>query len=156
MTTANELRDEMAAARAELLASLEGVTQEDFVRPPLGEVTEGEQRWPVRDVLWHVGLLDDWFRRMIDQARGGRAIDRFEARRCPAHLNTPELLREWLEQTRHPTLVLLEKLDAEALDRPFTLPAGERRTPRYLLGYLARHDREHAAQVRTLRAPPDA
>jgi uncharacterized damage-inducible protein DinB len=151
-TAVEELRADLEAARAELMDALAGISQEEFSRrPPQGSAPEDE-RWPVRDVLWHVGMLDDWFRRMIDQSRGGRPIDGYEARRPPVHMNEPPLLEEWLRQTRHATLVLLGKLDEAMLDREFTLPQGEVRTPRRLLAYLARHDREHAGQVRALRA----
>ena len=157
MSDAADLLSDLHDARAELLAALEDITQEQLVRRPSGEITDGEERWPVRDVLWHVGLYEDWLRRTIDQGLGGRPVAAFDARSRPAHLNTPALLREWLDQSRRPTEVLLQRLHDADLDREFDVPGRGPRRPRALLSGLARHDRQHAEQVRALRAlpPPD-
>ena len=156
MTDADELRHDLAAARDELLEALAGITQDELARPLLElDGAEGQcvpMRGALWDTLWGVGQLDDWTRRVIDQARGGRALDVYEARRRPVHMETPELLRQWLEQTRRATLVLLEKLSADDLERELTLPGGEVRTPRSLLAHLVNHDREQAALVRATRA----
>jgi uncharacterized damage-inducible protein DinB len=145
------LRDDLAASRAELLAAVEGITPEEFERRPPGEPTEADERWPVRDVLWHVGLIDDWFRRMISQAMAGKPLDRYRRFGRPPQVDTPERLVMWLEQARRPLLSLLGRLPEERLDEEFTLPEGEVRTVRRLLTYLVRHDRVHAEQVRGLR-----
>lgn len=158
MSETADLQRELAAARAELLAALEGVTQEQFVRRPPGPVTDDEARWPLRDVLWHVGVYEDWVRRVIGQGLDGRPVVPFEARQRLAHLNTPPLLHEWLDQSRRPTEVLLQHLHDADLDREFEVPGRGPRRPRALLAGLARHDRNHAEQVRALRAlpPPEA
>lgn len=150
----DELRSDLEAARAELLASFEGIPQEEFShRPPEGADAE---RWAVRDVLWHAGLQEDWRRRVIDEGVNGRAISPFEPRRRPAIANTPEYLHEWLEQCRRPLLALLRRLPDGALDREFALADGDRRTPRALLDELARLDHDAAERVRTLRTLPSA
>lgn len=145
------LRAELAEARAELLATLEGLTQEEFVQAPPGEATDDEARWPIREVLWHVGLVEDWLRRVSDQGVAGRPIGGYRARTRPAVTGDVAALVQWLEQCRRPVLALLERIPEDALDREFTLPEGEVRTARRLFAHIARHDREHAAQVRVLR-----
>ncbi len=149
------LAEELQAARLELLAAMEGISQDDFERPPAGasEQSEGGERWAVRDVLWHVGLVEDWLRRVVSQASAGRPLDRYQVRQRPAITSEVEHLREWLDQCRRPTLALLRRLPEDHLDREFTLPEGEVRTARRLLTHIARHDRQHAEQVRTLRGP---
>ncbi|MEX1021942.1 MAG: DinB family protein [Dehalococcoidia bacterium] len=158
MSDIDDLRADLDAARADLLASFEGIAQDEFARRPPPEDGDGagdpEERWPVRDILWHAGLLEDWLRRVVDEGVSGRPISRYEARRRPAIANTPDYLREWLEQSRRPVLSLLGRLPADALDREFTLPEEEVRTARRLLAHIAQHDREHAEQVRALRALP--
>lgn len=148
------LLDALARARAELLATIEGVTQEAFVRPPSIPLPTADDlddpRWDVRDVLWHAGLLDDWYRLLIDQGLGGRPLAPWKAGSRPDHLQTPDFLREWLAQTRGALLARARRLTAADLDAEFTPPDGEPRTPRRLLEHLARHDRGHAAQVRAL------
>jgi hypothetical protein len=148
------LRVELEAARGELIEALEGIRQEEFVRRPPGEVIEGEERWPVRDVLWHVGYSDDWTRRAVDHGLRGEAAPPFEHRRRPAYLNTPELLREWLDQSRRPTLSLMRRMRDDDLEREVRLASGRSRRIGDLLREAAAHDREHAEQVRALRALP--
>ena len=72
MTDIDDIQTELSAARADLLDAFEGVTQEQMDRRPPGEITDDEQRWPITDVLWHVGHTEDRFRRTIDQGIGGR------------------------------------------------------------------------------------
>ncbi len=141
-------------ARDEVLATLQGVTQAQFVRRPPGEVTPEDERWPIRDVLWHVGLVEDWYRRSIDAALGGRAVEPYEAIRRPARLNTLPLLIEWLDQTRRPLRSLLGRIGPADLDREVAWAGGRTRTPRAALGRLAEHDRVHVEQVRDLLALP--
>lgn len=151
MSDLDDLRTEIQAARAELLVTLDGLTPEEFTRAPAGEVTTEGARWPIRDVLWHVGLVEDWLRRVSGQGIEGRQIDGFNARACPALAQDVGYLIEWLEQCRRPVLALLNRIPEDALDREFTLPEGEVRTARRLITHIARHDREHAAQIRALR-----
>lgn len=58
-------------ARAALLGAFEGITQEAFERPSPAPAATEDERMSVRDVLWHAGLLDDWYRLLIDQASAG-------------------------------------------------------------------------------------
>lgn len=150
------LRAELDDARGELLASVDGITQDEFARRPPGGASEADERWPVRDVLWHVGYSDDWTRRAVDRGLRGEAAPPFEHRRRPAYLNTPELLREWLDQSRRPTLSLMRRMRDDDLEREVRLASGRSRRIGDLLREAAAHDREHAEQVRALRALPPA
>lgn len=152
VTNISDIQHDLETARAVLLASLEGVTQEQFDRPPPGEVTDEERRWPIVEVLWHVGALEDRFRRAIDQAIGGRPILADPPRPRPAHLTTPAPLLEWIEQSRRPTEALLRRMTEADLDVEMKRPDGSIRTPRWYLRVIANHDRAHAEQVRDLRA----
>lgn len=148
------LRAELEGARGELLRSIEGIAQDQFVRRPPGEVTETDERWPVRDVLWHVGYSDDWTRRAVDHALRGDVAPPYEHRRRPAYLNTPDLLREWLDQSRRPTLSLMRRMRDGDLEREVSLADGRVRRVADLLRELATHERRHAEQVRELRDLP--
>ncbi len=150
----DDLLAELEAARTAFLAALDGITQEEFVRRPPGEIGEGEERWPVRDVCWHLGQYDDFQRRVILAASEGRAIPANEPTRRPAHLNTPELLREWLSQSRRALIVLASRLDEDALNREFSGTNGRTMTVRGILKWVAIHERSHISQVDALRALP--
>lgn len=155
MSEVEALRARMASARGELLGALEGVSQAQLVRRPPGEVTEEEQRWTMRDVLWHVGTVEDWIRRMAAQARDRRPIDAYAPPRRPAITNTLPLLIEWLDQTRRPTLAFMRDLEDEDLATEFVTPAGEERTIGRVLNHLVVHDGQHTEQVLALRELPE-
>ena len=154
MTEIDDIQQELAAARAELLAALAGTTPEELDRRPAGEITDDEQRWPIVEVLWHVGVTEDRFRRTIDQALGGREITTDPPRTRPAHLTTLPLLLEWLDQSRRPTEALLRRMAPADLAIEIPRPDGSTRTPARFLAILTSHDRQHAQQVRDLRALP--
>ena len=156
MSDIDDIRSDLEGARADLLDALEGVTQEEFDRRPPGEITDDEQRWPIVQILWHVGQTDDRFRRIIEQGLEGRTSPPHPARPRPAHLTTPPLLLEWLEQSRRPTTALLRRLTDADLDFEMVRPDGTTRTPRRYLALLVNHDHEHATQARTLRALEEA
>lgn len=151
MTEIQDIQRDLEAARADLLLSLEGVTQAEFERHPPGEITDDEQRWPIVEVLWHVGQVEDRFRRVIDQGLEGRPLVADPPRPRPAHLTTPALLLEWLAQSRRPTEALLRRMTDVNLDLEIPRADGSTRTPRRYLTIIANHDRDHAGQVRALR-----
>lgn len=145
------LSAELESARAELLASFEGISRAAFERVPEADDAGGDadagRRRSVRDLLWHVGLVEDWTRRTVDQGVNGRDTAPYEHRDRPAIAQAPEYLVAWLEQCHRPLRALLRRLPEDTLDRPFTITTGESQTPRQLLEHLAAHDREHAAQI---------
>jgi len=152
MTDLDDIKRDLAEARAALLKTLEGVTPEQAARQPPGEVTDEEQRWEINQVIWHVGTTEDAFRRQIDQGLAGRPIVNTPAPARPAHMTTAPLLVEWLLQSRRPTDALLRRLTVVDLDHEFTMPNGATRTPRQRLQTMIQHDRDHAEQVRALLA----
>ncbi len=143
------LLEALSAARADLLAALDGITQEAFVaRPPSDDL---EARTNIRDLLWRVGAFDDWTRLVLDQALDGRPTAAWAPRLRPAYLNTPELLLAWLEQTRGALLARARRLDDTELNRELALHEGGT-TPRALLRRPAELDGESTRRVGTLRA----
>ena len=144
----------LETVRAEFLVALDGVTQEEFERRPPGDVTEGEERWPIRDVCWHLGQYDDYQRRTILAASEGRPLPKNEPTQLPAYMTTPDLLREWLSQSRRALLVLASRLDEDTLNREFEGLNGRALSARGILKWVAIHERSHIAQVEALRALP--
>lgn len=139
-------RDEIEASRAALLAALEGITQAEFEREADGAC--------VRELLWAHGQREDWYRRSIDQAVGGRPVDGFALHPRPERLSTPDYLLAWIDQTRRPVLALLRRLAAEDLGVPVRTPDGAERTPRAILAGLAEEERALADAVRAARSAP--
>lgn len=152
MALIDDLTSNLEGVRAEFLAALEGVTQEQFERRPPGDITEGEERWPIRDVCWHLGQYDDYQRRVILAATEGRPLPRNEPTNRPGYLTTPDLLREWLGQSRRALVVLASHLDDAALNREFEGAGGRLLTARGILKWIAIHERSHIEQVNGLRA----
>ncbi|MGE3961219.1 MAG: DinB family protein [Dehalococcoidia bacterium] len=142
-----QLVADLEAARGDLLASFAGIDQATFDRAP-APADPTDRAWSVGDVLWHVGLVEDWIRRTVDQGVHDRDPAPYAHRDRPAIARTPEYLAEWLEQTRRPLLALLRRLPEDQLGRVFVLTSGERRMVRPMLEHIAAHDREHAAQIR--------
>lgn len=135
----------LASARAELFAALEGATQDDLRRTV---VTTGGAESTVLELLWLAGALDDWTRLAIDQGLGGRPVVPRAPRARPAYLETPDLLRAWLEQTRSALLARARWLDEDTLDAGITLPDAQRVSVRELLEHAAAADRLCTEQVR--------
>ncbi len=144
----DQVRDDLDAALADLIASVEGMTPEVFERAVAGDSP--------RDRLWRAGLVEDWTRRAVDQGVSGREVDAFHDRERPAIAQTAEYLVMWLEQCRRPMLALLRRLPDDALDREFALALGERTTARGLLAALAEGQSADAVWIRSQRAdvPP--
>ena len=156
MSDVEDLHDRLDTAREELLAALEGVTQDQLARRPPGPVTGDEERWPIRDVLWHVGAVEEWIHRMASQAHGGQADRRLCAASTPRDDQHPAaLLLEALDQTRRPTLTFLRSLEDADLATEFTTPADEHRTIGRVLNHLAVHDGQHREQILALRELPE-
>ena len=145
------LRADLEAARTDLLAAVEGMSAEAFVRAS----DAGDPR-SVRDVLWEAGQVEDWSRRTIDQAVGGRAVEAFVLHPRPERLVTPDYLLAWVDQTRRPLMSLLRRLGDADLDVEVRVPGAVPRTVRGLLGGLAADERERAERVRALRAFAEA
>jgi uncharacterized damage-inducible protein DinB len=151
MSDIDEITQQLQDARTELLEALDGVTQEEFEHKPVRQGDGDEDHWSILEVLWHVGLTEDRFRRTIDQALGGREVTTDPPRERPAHLTTPALLLEWINQARRPTEALLRRLTDADLAVEIPRPDGSTRTPLRFLQILVSHDRDHAGQVRALR-----
>ena len=144
----DRLRADLEGVREELIAAFEGLSQDAFerrcVERPTGEA------WAIRDIVWHIGLVEDWTRRTVDLGvRGGTPTACVERAR-PAIAQTPEYLGEWLEQCGRPLLALLRQLPEDALDASFVLADGESTTARGMLERVIAHGREHAAQITML------
>ena len=151
----DRLRANLEGARDELVAAFEGISQDAFERRCI-ERPAGEQ-WAIQDVLWHIGLVEDWTRRAVDLGIRGVTPTAYAERARPAIAQTPEYLGAWLEQCRRPLLVLLRRLPDDALDASFTLADGESTTVRGMLERVIAHDREHAHRIATLvRGPSGA
>ena len=143
-----------AEARAALLDALRGLDQARFVRRPADPAAEGDRRWSIREVLWHVADSDRCWREWIEAALRGEAVTRFRGVRRPAHLNLLPQLIESLEEQRSATLAFLGGLGGEAdLTTRHATPS-HARSILEALDHLAGHDREHAEQIAALAALP--
>ena len=152
--TLHERLARLAEAREALLDALRGLEQARFVRRPPESAAEGDRRWSIREVLWHVADSDRCWREWIEAALRGEAMTRFRGVRRPAHLNTLPQLVESLEEQRAATRALLGSLDGDAdLTTRHRTPSHERSILE-ALDHLTNHDRDHVEQIAALAALP--
>ena len=144
----------LTEAREALLDALRGLDQARFVRRPAEATAEGDRRWSIREVLWHVADSDRCWREWMEAALRGETMTRFHGVRRPAHLNTLPQLIESLEKQRAATLAFLGGLDESAdLATRHTTPSHERSILE-ALDHLTNHDRDHVEQIAALAALP--
>ncbi len=144
----------LAEAREALLDALAGLDQAHFVHRPADAADEGDRRWSIREVLWHVADSDRCWREWIEASLRGEAMTRFGGGRRPAHLNTLPQLIESLDEQRAATLALLGGLDGDAdLATRHPTPSSERSILE-VLDHLTNHDHEHVEQIAALAALP--
>ena len=143
-----------AEAREALLDALRDLDQAHFVRRPEDPAAEGDRRWSIREVLWHVADSERCWREWIEAALRGEAVTRFRGVRRPAHLNLLPQMIESLDEQRSATLAFLGGL-GEGADLTTRHPTPSH--PRSILealDHLTGHDREHAEQIAALAALP--
>ena len=144
----------LAGAREALLGALAGLDQARFVRRPPDPAAEGDRRWSIREVLWHVADSDRCWREWMEAALRGEAVTRFRGVRRPAHLNRLRDLIESLDEQRDATLAFLGGLGADAdLTTRHPTPSHERSILE-VLDHLTNHDLDHAEQIAAIAALP--
>ena len=146
----DEQHGQLDASRAELLALVRELPHETIVWRPDGASNPDDERWAIRDVLWHVGEQEQRWHRWMTAAARGEQLDDFSRQPRPARVNTLPQLLDWLDETRSATLTLLDGLDAAELERPRPSPWNVELSFERVAGLLTRHDRSHAEQVSAL------
>lgn len=117
----------LAASRADLLLSVEGLSEETLKKKLSGE------RWSIAGILNHVGNADWWY---LD--RLGLSFPRDELPAEPFH---------WLSKVRNHMLVCLPEL----VDSPQVVGVdGEFWSPRKVLRRAVWHERNHTSHIRKL------
>src|SRR5919201_1468607 len=150
------LAGQMHDARERLLASFEGLSEEEMLRPGVTE------EWSVRDVLTHVAAWDRAvtasFRQMLEGERpelldlDEDGIQAFNAEHHQADKgrSLEEVLRE-LNDSREEMLDLLRGVDNAALFAP---APGDEHADMSIAGHLrvqVSHDEEHAEMIEMWR-----
>jgi uncharacterized protein (TIGR03083 family) len=154
MKDRQELLADLASARAELLSAIEGLSEQEMVRP--GVVGE----WSVKDTLAHIAAWDEEFRAVIHAfvtqedpvfgytISGKRGFAKWNARQVEKRrdLSVAQILAE-LEEARQELVELVQGLTEEQLNRQAVPPWRSPKTVRRNLQILDEHDREHAGQI---------
>ena len=154
MKDKQELLDDLASARAELLSAIEGLSEQEMVCP--GVVGE----WSVKDTLAHIAAWDEEFRAVIHAfvtqedpvfdytISGKRGFAQWNARQVEKRrdLSMAQILAE-LEEARQELVDLVQGLTEEQLNRQAVPPWRSPKTVRRNLEILDGHDREHAEQI---------
>ena len=154
MKDKQQLLDDLGAGRAELLSAIEGLSEQEMVRP--GVVGE----WSVKDTLAHIAAWDEETRAVIHafvtqaepifdyKISGKRGFAKWTAREVEKRrdLSEAQILAE-LEEARQELVELVQGLTEEQLSRRAVPPWRYPTTARRNLEIQAKHDREHAEQI---------
>ena len=150
MSSPADLSARLNEARAALLALVRDLTHEALVGRPPASASPDDERWAIRDVLWHVGEVEQGWSRWMGTALAGEPPRGYRARRRPAAMNTLPRLLDWLRETRGETLALLEGLGEAELELLHPTSWSSEWSLAAALTHLVEHDQEHAQQVRDL------
>jgi uncharacterized protein (TIGR03083 family) len=151
------IREDLVGAQQALLAALDGVGPDDWLRQ-----TPTNEGWLVRDLLVHLTTSESGFvptlRRMA-AGEGGVPAD-FDPNRWNAGQlrrrteMPPEQLRAELESAHAAMLALLDSLDAAALDHRGHLSSGDEGSTEDNFRLVASHKRAHTEDIRSAFAAP--
>jgi uncharacterized damage-inducible protein DinB len=154
MKSKHKLLDDLEAARVELLLTIEGLSEQEMVRP--GVVGE----WSVKDTLAHIAAWDKEIRTVVHafvtqenpvfgyKISGKQGFAKWNAREVEKRrdLSAVQILAE-MEGARRELVKLVEGLPEEQLSREVVPPWRWPKTVRRNVEILAEHDREHAEQI---------
>jgi uncharacterized protein (TIGR03083 family) len=149
---------ELRAARKELQETIQGMSEEDFLRP------KAIDKWTLKDLIAHIASWDEEMVRVLQafsmQAepsftylisdRNGFAAwneDQIDQRR---ERSTYEILSEF-EGARRDLIQVIEGLTDPVLNRSKLTSWGKTATGFELIQTQRDHDREHAQQIRSYR-----
>jgi uncharacterized protein (TIGR03083 family) len=154
----DEAVNKLRAARKELVASLEGVGEEDKLRP------NAVKKWSVKDLLAHIASWDEEVLRVIQAFAmqqepqfsysisersdfAGWNADQIELRRE----RSLEQVQTEFRNARRDLIQVVEGLTDQVLMRPKMTSWGKVRTGFDLLDEMVQHDAEHTKDVRSWR-----
>ncbi len=149
------LRERLEAARAELLAAVGALTEEDLARP-----AGHESDWTAKDLIGHVAYAEGSMLPMIQRPLAGQAhqippdfdLDRWNDSRVRRAKEQPvAALLDRLVESRRELLALLDGMDDADLDRPTSHPRMPDTTVEGVLRIIAIHERDHARELRAVR-----
>ena len=149
------LRERLEAGRAEFLAAVEALSEEDLACP-----AGHESDWTARDLVGHVAYAEGSMLPMIQRPVAGQAhqipsafdLDRWNDSRVRRAKEQPvAALLDRLAESRRELLALLDGMDDADLDRPTSHPRMPNTTVEGVLRIIAIHERDHAKELRAVR-----
>ena len=150
-----QLRERLEAGRAEFLAAVEALTEEDLARP-----AGHESDWTVKDLIGHVAYAEGSMLPMIQRPLAGQAhqvppdfdLNRWNDSRVRRAKEQPvPALLERLAESRREALALLDGMGDADLDRPTSHPRALDTTVAGVFRIIADHERDHARELRAVR-----
>ncbi len=152
------LLDEIRAARAEFLSAIEGLTEDEMLRPGV------EGIWSVKDIIahliaWEAELVTALSRRLSPTRRAAPGIvliediDDWNMEQYHQHANRPlEVLMPDFHGVHKRLLLAIEALDERMLEDPLRFEWMEGEPLAYLIHETATwHEQEHAESIRAWR-----
>ncbi len=147
-----ELRPAVDAARTELLAALEGVSDEQARFRPAGG--EGEDAWGIAEVAYHLARTEPWILARVRATAAGE-----EPQRAPVVVTEGDPLSKLLDAIKasHVELLsLVAEIDgSERTDTLWAHPQFGEINCRSWFRLEGLHEADHARQIGKLKALPD-
>ena len=146
------LIDKLAAAREEILQTIEGLDEEALTWQP------GDSRWPIKETLAHLASAEGSHRQVAQAIAAGQTVDvpDFDLDAWNAaqvaerrQQSIDEILEEMAAERQH-TLSALQDLEGEAFDRPGLHPALGETTVFKIFRIIPIHERWHLKDIKQL------
>ena len=148
----DELKEKMAAQRAELLAAARSLSPEDSLRVPVD--AEGEEQWTALEQLAHLWEMersyDSWVLRALHEDNpelAGTLSVPVEIPIEAANSHTIEEMLAALIHERSYTLGIINAIRLDDFERTAVSPIFGQLTVMQWLRSFYRHDRQHGAQI---------
>ncbi|NPV65525.1 MAG: ClbS/DfsB family four-helix bundle protein [Anaerolineae bacterium] len=152
------LLDDLRAARAEFLAAIEGLSEDEMLRPGV------EGIWSVKDIIahliaWEAELVTALNRKLSPAYRNAppivliEDIDEWNMEQYHQHANRPlDILLPDFHGVHKHLLLAIEGLDEQLLEDPLRFEWMEGEPLAYLIQETATwHEQEHAESIRAWR-----
>ena len=146
------LVDRLAAAREEILQTIEGLDEGALTWQP------GDGRWSIRENLAHLASAEGSHRQVAQAIAAGQTVDAPDfdldtwnaARVAERRQQTIDEILEEMAAERQRTLSALQDLENEALDRQGLHPALDETTVLKIFRIIPIHERWHLKDIRQL------
>ena len=148
MADAHRIAEKMTRARKQLLATVEGLTDQEMAWAPAGE-------WSICEILHHIAIGEAANLQLVTRAIAGEPVvmegfdlDAWNVAQVAQYADQPaSVALERLQSTRQDTLQILQNLSEQELAVSLDHPGWGEMTVEQLLRALGLHDQMHRRDI---------